>query len=111
MTSPKSKSVVEQTATEYIQERLEALKGLDSPAPTRGLDLFEREMIAELERILDLIQKRDAEQRKEIAKKLKDDVWGEKNMGWETYVLIPKPKFMKFLESLASEKEQEGVKE
>ena len=44
------------TAEDYILERIKALKGLDQPAPTRGLDLFERTTIAELENILSLLK-------------------------------------------------------
>ena len=55
------------TAKDYILERLKTLKGLDSPAPTRGLDLFERVTIAELEKILSLLKT----DRTALAKRLK----------------------------------------
>ena len=75
------------TAEDYILERIKALKGLDQPAPTRGLDLFERTTIAELENILSLL-KTDrmalAKRLRKIVDKMKvhpQDAWTVQNLG------------------------------
>ena len=62
------------TAEDYIRERLKVLEGLDQPAPTKSLTIFERASINELKDILNRIQSDNRTRAKRLIKLYADSV-------------------------------------